>query len=170
MIFKYITLLFLIINPITSLAFKYNPIFLNKSLNVNTSFNDDLNMITITFDDDISNVDFQSVHGIDGLDVFGHEVFVEKLNREYLIKVDYDRPDGESFIVLSISYEEFVEGAYISRKEVVSIAVGELSEAQKKDRLKPIKIINSGYDEIDSSGQVKRGQLRVHEFRLHEKN
>ena len=150
-------------------AIEYNPICLNKSLKIEASLDEQQRSISIVFKDKLSNIKIQSVNGIDGLEVFNHEIIEESLNQRYLISINYSQPDGESFIVVSVSYDEVVQGVYVNRKEVVTIAVGEPSEAQKRERMKRINFIKAGYYEVDENGQTNTEKLRVHEFRLIEK-
>ena len=108
-----------------------NPICINRSLDISTSFQQEDKKIYLTINESVQKFEIIMVHGIDGLDVYSYEISEISPNESYLIEVDYDDPDGQSFLLISTSFEKNVIEGGLPKREVISIPIGEISNEQR---------------------------------------
>ena len=144
-------------------ALEGSPICINKSLQVTTNLGEQNKVIYLNIDNKIMDFEIRHLHGIDGLQVYSYNVEEQEKNKKYKITLEYDEPSGESFFVISVVFKN--ETNY-TKREVISVSVGELSDSQQEQRSKSIKYLNSGSKEINSHGKIQVGKLRVHELPL----
>ena len=83
-----------------------NPICINRNLNTSISLSVEDGVMDILIEDNVKNVSFENIYGLDGLEVISSEVVTEKENERYKIIFDYDLPNGQAFIVLNIEFEK----------------------------------------------------------------
>ena len=107
-----------------------SPICINRSNKVVAAFEDE-KTIQVKFSASLRNTTLSAVYGVDGLKVFSYEFKEAENFNEYKLIVNFDRPNGLSYLVINVEYDEFTGGVIRARKEVISLKVGELSVAQK---------------------------------------
>ena len=148
---------------------EYNPICLNKSIEVDVNYNEKDKKITLEVKDQVENFEIKMVHGIDGFEVFEYRVEEVIKNKKYLIEIDSYQPDGQSFIVISILFDKKGTSAAHSHRDVISIPVGNLNNKQIAEKIKRIKVIRSGQNEINRQGKIQVRGIKVHELPLQKK-
>ena len=159
----------LIATEISGKEFHKSSICLNKALDTKV-VSKDSNSLHLSILEPVSNVSIQSVYGIDGVDVYSYNILEKNKNKEYIINLEHDLPDGQGFILINIEFSPLVNPSNSIKREVVSFSVGSLSSKQVEDRRKRIKVYKAGQKEIRGNGSIHTKDIRVHEFPLKKKN
>ena len=148
---------------------EYNPICLNKSIEVNVNYNEEEKRITLEVEDQVEKFEIKMVHGIDGFEVFEYKVEEIVKNKKYFIELDSYHPDGQSFIVISVLFDKKGTSVAHSHRDVISIPVGNLNNKQIAEKTKRIKVLGSGHNEINRQGKIQVRGIKVHELPLQKK-
>ena len=143
-------------------------ICINKILDVSSKINEETKEVSLKINSKISDFKIPFINGIDGLIINNYEITELVKDKEYKITFDYEKPLGRSFIVFSVMFN--MEGS-ISKKEVISIAVGELSESQKEKKSNAIKTYGKVSDRTNIQSKINPNSetFKVHQLPLSEK-
>lgn len=159
----------LIATKISGKEFHKSSICLNKALDTKVVLSGD-NSLHLSILEPVSNVRIQSVYGIDGVDVYSYNISEKNKNKEYIINLEHDLPDGQGYILINIEFSPLVNPSNSIKREVVSFPIGSPSRKQVEERGKRIKIYQAGQKEIQGNGSIHTKDIRVHEFPLKKKN
>ena len=163
--------LFLLMNFYLSSVFSLDssPICLNKSINVSTYFNEQESTLELSINDQVDDFEIKVVNGVDGLEVIDFRIQENVKNEKYTIDLSLDRPEGQSFLIISVSYNKKNSSAHHKHRDVISVPLGRLNEKQVTERSKRIKFLGNGQNEINGHGKIQMKKLSVHELPLQKK-
>lgn len=157
---------------LVTFALENAPICVNRSLKRNVSFDASNSEINLKIKEKVSDVKIESIYGLNGLMVNNYEINELKLNEEFVIKLDLDKPTGQSHIVLQIDYRSQHTPAEVKNREIISVPIGKLSTEQLKERYKNVKIyrdVKKGSTTANESNGASK-EIMVRELPVKESN